>query len=124
MSARFDPLLCQALALELGAVFGRQPLGRLYLDREQRAAILAPRRGQALVMLLHPEAGYLLRREESGPLPTAINLKGLTIGACEAPADERSISIRLEGGAVRKRLVLELQTNQWNLVLVDDENPT
>lgn len=122
MSARFDPLLCQALALELGAVFGRQPLGRLYLDREQRAAILAPRRGQALVMLLHPEAGYLLRREESGPLPTAINLKGLTIGACEAPADERSISIRLEGGAIRKRLVLELQTNQWNLVLVDDES--
>lgn len=124
MSVRFDPLICQALATELGAAFGRQPLGRLYLDRERRAAILAPRRGEALVMLLHPEAGYVLRREEWGPLPTAINLKGLTIGACEAPPDERSISIRLESGTISKRLVLELQTNQWNLVLVDDPTGT
>lgn len=120
MSVRFDPLICRALAAELSTHFGRQPLGRLYLDREQRAAILAPRRGQALVMLLHPGVGYLLRRDEWGPLPTTINLKGLVIGGCEAPPDERWISIRLRSGAVSKRLVLELQTNQWNLILVDD----
>jgi len=124
VSVRYDPLLCRALAAELEAALGRQPLGRLYLDREQRAAILAPRRGPALVMLLHPEAGFLLRREEWGALPTTINLKGLAVGACEAPPDERSISLRLESGTVRKHLVLELQTNQWNLVLVDDASDT
>ena len=119
MSVRFDPLLCRALATELSSVFSRQRLGHLYLDAGRRAAILAPRRGPALVMLLHPEAGFLLRRDEWGPLRTAISLKGLTIGACDAAPDERSISIRLGSATAGKRLVLELQTNQWNLVLVD-----
>jgi predicted ribosome quality control (RQC) complex YloA/Tae2 family protein len=123
VSVRYDPLLCSALVGELTAALSGRPLSRLYLNRETRTAVLAPREGPALVMLLHPTAGHILHRQWSRPqgevaTPAAVALKGLSIADWEAPPDERLISAVLRGGSTEKRLVLELQTNQWNLMLV------
>ncbi len=140
MPLQYDPVLVRRLARELG----ERTLGRrareLRLHRGMRAAELRLEEGPSLLFLLHPEAGFILEAEpgslealalaESGPAGadpraalsevTAVELHGSRVTGAWSPPDERLLVLELEGGGRRGRLVAELLTNQWNLLVAEE----
>lgn len=123
MPVRYDPLLCRSLAREIGERHGDRRLRDLLLDRDRRAATLRLRDGPALLALLHPEAGQLLESTAARGQPAA-DLRGHRLGPVRAPEDERLLVLELPPGGpegTSRRLVLELHTNQWNLLLLREE---
>ncbi len=120
MPVRHDPILTEALAARVGARWGgRRALG-LVLDPQRRRAALRLRDSPALVFLLHPEdGGYLVPRERvfTGP---EFEFRSLRLLEASSPPDERLL--RLDVGRApdrpRFRIVAELHTNQWNLILL------
>ena len=119
---RYDPLLVHHLAKELdGLLRGRACASAPYFAAG-RVAMLPLDRGEALELDLHPRRGWirLVPWEGDGYEADAF-CRGV-----EAPRDERRLTIRLEapdrfrGSALR--LEVELMTNQWNVLLVSDED--
>jgi hypothetical protein len=129
MSVRYDPLLVRALAAEITAGWGGAQVRTLVMDRSRRAASLKFPDRPDLVALLHPEFGYLLAGapegadvggQEGGDART-VQFRRLILGEVMTPADERLLELSLvdSGGRERQRIVLELHTNQWNLLLLE-----
>ncbi len=120
MSVRHDPLLCRALSRELDERHAGRRVRELRLDRDRRLATLRFRSGPGLLFLLHPEVGQILETE--GALgPTRLELGGLRLEAVLAPVDERLLVLELPPAGPEgtpHRLVAELHTNQWNLLLL------
>jgi hypothetical protein len=119
---RYDPLLVHYLARELdGLLRGRACASAPYFAAG-RVAMLPLDRGEALELDLHPRRGWirLVPWEGDGYEADAF-CRGV-----EAPRDERRLTIRIEapdrfrGSALR--LEVELMTNQWNVLLVSDED--
>jgi len=129
MSVRYDPLLVRALAAEIAAGWGGVPVRGLVLDRSRRAANLKFADAVDLVALLHPESGYLLAGAQmrddadtdAGGDAKTVEFRSLFLGGVEAPADERLLELSLvdSRGRERQRIVIELHTNQWNLLLLE-----
>jgi predicted ribosome quality control (RQC) complex YloA/Tae2 family protein len=125
---RYDSLLVRELARELDEALAGSRLFAALLDRARlRFALqVAPaRRDQqrppSLLWQLHPSAGHLTRAQE-GFEGAAVPLRGRPpIRGVHAPADERIIIITLDvddasPAGVARRLIIELITNQWNVV--------
>lgn len=125
MPLRHDPLLAARLAREIEERWKGRKVRSLRTDRDARRALLEVG-DEALLLLLHPQHGYLLagrfeRLARELPAESArIELHGARIAGVSAPADERLLVLDLEAtkqvGA--RRLVAELHTNQWNLILL------
>ena len=116
---RYDPLLVRYLAAELGERLAGKRLAALGLDPARRVAVL-DFGDTALVWDLHPLRGWLWL----GPAPATPEVypfpRDVVVRAVTAPADERALVFELsasQGGVAR--LVVELMTNQWNLLALD-----
>ncbi len=133
MPIRHDPPLVSALAGELGTRWLGSRVDGLRLCSGPRQAWLdfAEPEGEppSAAFLLHPDAGHIIG-SGAGALVTAdrqIPFRRLFLTAVHAPPDERLLVFELAGGRrdvhVNRppvfRLFVELQTNQWNTVLVD-----
>ncbi len=120
MTLRHDPLLARALAAEVGRRWGGDRAASLHLAREPRAAELRFRDGRSLLFLLHPEEGAILSCDPALP-GEGIRFRKLFLGAVRTPPDERILLLPLVDarGRERHRVVVELHTNQWNLLLLD-----
>jgi predicted ribosome quality control (RQC) complex YloA/Tae2 family protein len=128
---RFDPLLVRAVAAELRAALqGRSVQPQPVFDRDL-SCTLALDRGQALRLDLHPRRGWIrilsaesLEGEGAKGRDDDPDLSARVLRV-SAPVDERLLRIDLhEGGRFRggkRSLVIELHTNQWNVLLVDSE---
>jgi predicted ribosome quality control (RQC) complex YloA/Tae2 family protein len=119
---RYDPLLVRALAAELHRTLaGRaaHPLPRF--DSDGSATLLLDR-GDALRLDLHPRRGWI--RIVPRPGGTEALAADAHVVRAAAPPDERLLRIHLHEGnrfrGARRTLVVELHTNQWNALLVDD----
>jgi hypothetical protein len=120
MPVRYDPILTREVAAELRGRLGRRRAEELRLDRDRRLASLCFRSGPGLLFLLHPEAGQLVESDRP-PGETRLGLRGLRVGGVEAPADERLLALDLPPAGPEgtpHRVVVELLTNQWNLLLL------
>jgi predicted ribosome quality control (RQC) complex YloA/Tae2 family protein len=128
---RYDPLLVRAVAAELrAALHGRSVQPQPVFDRDISCA-LALDGGETLRFDLHPRRGWIrlsakVRACESarvGDDAPELSARVLRVGA---PPDERLLRIDLhEGGRFRggkRSLVVELHTNQWNVLLIDSED--
>lgn len=126
---RYDTLLVRELARELDERLRGAWLDAVYFDRPRLRVTLQTRaasrdlpRTPALLWRLHPGAGHLAQappRSGAGRLP----LPSRRIAGVHAPADERLLEFRLEAGdddapGAPDRIVIELQTNQWNAIAV------
>lgn len=117
---RYDPLLVAYLARELDGRLAGRRCRLLPSWDETRAATLPLEGGEALRLDLHPARGWirLVPADE-----TAAAAADAEIVRVSAPPDERWLAIELRGGnrfrPARRRVVVELHTNQWNLVVVD-----
>jgi hypothetical protein len=120
MSIRYDPLLAAALAEEIGERWGHRRITEVVLEPRARALELHFDEGPSLLALLHPEAGYLLARDDRIPAP-GVRFRRLFLGRSWAPEDERSLFLDLVdgGGRIRHQVVFELATNQWNGLITD-----
>lgn len=133
---RYDSLLVHHLAAELDVrLKGRTVLG-LTLRAAARRATLELRR-EALVLELHPRRGWIWMGPRSGHDRTPRTVAGLrrvplrrtVVGVVRAPFDERLVLIDLQprdtgdpgagGGTGIFTLVIELMTNQLNLLALD-----
>ena len=119
MPVRYDPILTEALAARVRARWGgRRALG-LVLDPDRRRAALRLRGAPALVFLLHPERGHVLPRQR---LFTGeeFEFRNLRLVDVSSPPDERLLRLDLGSAPDRPRfrIVAELLTNQWNLLLL------
>jgi predicted ribosome quality control (RQC) complex YloA/Tae2 family protein len=128
---RYDPLLVRAVTAELRAalqgrsvqpqpVFDRDLSCTLALDGgEQLRLDLHPRRGWIRILSANPEGESAKARDDDPDLSARV----LRVGA---PADERLLRIDLQEGnrfrGGKRSLVVELHTNQWNVLLVDSED--
>lgn len=115
----YDPLLVHYLAAELDErLRGRLCAGGLTFTGE-RSAVLPLSDRQALSLDLHPTRGWI----RIVPWDGDEALEGECLGV-SAPADERLLRISLDlpdrfrGGS--RALVVELHTNQWNVLLLDE----
>ena len=120
---RYDPLLCRAFARELAQRHGGRPTRELLLHRERRVATLRFREGPSLLALLHPEAGQVVESTAAHG-EASFALRGLRLGAVSAPEDERLLLLELPPAGPQgtaHRIVLELHTNQWNLLLLRED---
>jgi predicted ribosome quality control (RQC) complex YloA/Tae2 family protein len=115
----YDPLLVHHLARELDEALRGRACAAAPLFASSSSAELALEGGKLLRLDLHPTRGWiriLPSEHEAGELD-AICL-GVT-----APPDERILIIRLRTAdrftIGERELVIELQTNQWNAVLVN-----
>ncbi|MBW3569645.1 MAG: DUF814 domain-containing protein [Gemmatimonadetes bacterium] len=128
---RYDPLLVRAVAAELRAALrGRSVQPQPVFDRDL-SCTLAVEGGQVLRLDLHPRRGWIRlsangRASESakgGDAEPELSARVLRVGA---PPDERLLRIDLQdGGRFRggkRSLVVELHTNQWNVLLIDSED--
>jgi len=119
MPVRYDPILTEALAARLRDRWGGQRALGLVLDRDRRRAALRLRDAPALVFLLHPERGHFLPRER---LFTGeeFEFRSLRLMDVSSPPDERLLRLDLGSSPERPRfrIVAELHTNQWNLLLL------
>jgi len=147
VALQFDPILVRRLATDLSERLAGRRTRALVMDREMRAAELRCASGPSLLFLLHPGAGFLLEapagslerlslaatrgpagggidRVLSRKRPTFIPVPAATRGAW-SPADERLLVLELGSRSGRRRLVAELLTNQWNLLLLEagDQEP-
>jgi predicted ribosome quality control (RQC) complex YloA/Tae2 family protein len=124
----YDSLLVSYLARELDARLAQRRVRDLSLNATARRMVLVLD-NEALVWELRPDRGWLLRAdappvEDPGDaragrvvLPRQARVAGV-----EAPADERALFIDLggKGKGRTRRLVVELMTNQWNVLALDD----
>jgi predicted ribosome quality control (RQC) complex YloA/Tae2 family protein len=127
---RFDPLLVRAVTAELRAALqGRSVQPQPVFDRDISCA-LALEGGLTLRFDLHPRRGWItlasarVRECESAKVEDSdLSARVLRVSA---PVDERLLRIDLhEGGRFRggkRSLVVELHTNQWNVLLIDSED--
>ncbi|HST58465.1 MAG TPA: NFACT RNA binding domain-containing protein [Longimicrobium sp.] len=126
-SIRYDPLLVRALSGELReALQGRQAHPQPVFDAELTCTLPLDR-GQALRLDLHPRRGWIRIVPDDGSANVREDLDlSARIARVSASADERMLRIDLhEGGRFRggrRSLVIELHTNQWNVLLVDAED--
>ena len=126
---RYDPLLVRAVSAELRAALqGRSVQPQPVFDRDISCA-LAVEGGETLRFDLHPRRGWItlgstkVREYESPQDDPDLSARVVRVSA---PADERLLRIDLhEGGRFRggkRSLVVELHTNQWNVLLIDSED--
>ncbi len=125
----YDSLLVHYLARELHERLSRQRLRGLRLDSDARRVILELEEGR-LVWELHPARGWLRTLAGAeGAHDAAEGWSGRRvrtqrrprIRSVSAPPDERIVVIDLDAGGPDRasRLVVELLTNQWNLLALD-----
>ena len=119
---RYDALLVRHLAAELDALFAGQPVHGLDLSpATQRATIDVG--DTRLLWDLHATSGYLGRIPPVLPLEKPVQLPRRARWArARALFDERVLIIELAGDArpgATFRIVIELLTNQWNLLTLD-----
>jgi predicted ribosome quality control (RQC) complex YloA/Tae2 family protein len=117
---RYDSLLVHYLARELQARLAGQPCVAVPVRQDEHTAALPLGRAEALLFELHPRRGWI----RLVPWPTdGEPLADAEIVGAAAPADERCFSLELRGGSrfrpLQRRLVVELHTNHWNLLLLD-----
>lgn len=116
----YDPLLVRHLARELDDWLRDRAVAAAPSYAPDLAVTLAAEGGEALRIDLHPTRGWV-RRIATGA--GALDARCLGV---EAPADERILIVRLlesdRFGAAPRRLVLELHTNQWNALLVSEQD--
>lgn len=128
---RYDPLLVRAVSAELRAALqGRSVQPQPVFDRDISCA-LALEGGLTLRFDLHPRRGWItlgstkVREYESAKGDDDPDLSARVLRV-SAPVDERLLRIDLhEGGRFRggkRSLVVELHTNQWNVLLIDSED--
>jgi predicted ribosome quality control (RQC) complex YloA/Tae2 family protein len=134
---RYDSLLVRYLAAELDAGIRGRVLRALRLDGASRSATLAFRRG-VLVWDLHPASGVVRWLEGERVPPPAPGVavleppRGAKVARVSAPPDERLLHIDLLAAAEPEsprsagaragslaRIVVELLTNQWNVLALD-----
>lgn len=122
MALEYDPILLLALGREIEQRYGGARARRLWVDPDRRRAGIAFDGPPALVFLLHPTRGHLL---SGPPLPRSASgerrpFRNLQVVGVRVPPDERLLLLDLgtPGHDPRLRVVVELHTNQWNLVLL------
>lgn len=122
---RYDSYLVGRLADELDGRLRRRRVEALGLDVSGRRAVVGFG-DEALVLALHPTRGTVTI-EPTPPLPEPVRLGRRTIiAAVEAPPDERILRFALATAARApdrpRRLIVELLTNQMNLVVLGAED--
>ena len=126
-SIRYDPLLVRALSGELRAALqGRQAHPQPVFEADL-SCTLPLDRGQALRLDLHPQRGWIRIVPDDGSASVREDQDlSARLVRVSAPADERLLRLDLhEGGRFRggrRSLIVELHTNQWNVLLVDAED--
>lgn len=124
----YDSLLVFYLARELDSRVAQRRVRDLHLDAAARRLVLVLEDG-ALVWELRPDRGWLLLVDTApvdepgdGPAGRVVLPRQARITGVDAPADERLLFIGLGGrGKGRtRRLVVELMTNQWNVLALND----
>jgi hypothetical protein len=121
---RYDPVLVRALAAELHHLLAGRAAHPVPVFDADRSATLLLEGGEALRLDLHPRRGWI----RSAPRPAGMEDRpaGALVLRVAAPADERLLRIDLQEGnrfrGVRRTLVVELHTNQWNALLVDGDD--
>lgn len=122
MPIRYDAVLTRSLAAELDLLLVRRTIEELHFDTARRFVRLVFEGDEELVWLLHPSAGYLLRSRSRLPIGRRRGRgRGLLpaagrVGAVRAHGDERRLSFELDALS----LVIELHSNQWNALLVEE----
>jgi predicted ribosome quality control (RQC) complex YloA/Tae2 family protein len=121
---RYDPVLVRALARELDERLRGRPASPSLLFAPDLSATLPLDRGEALRWDLHPARGWT----RIVPAPDdADDEPDARITGVSAPPDERVLLVDLVDpssfGSARRRIVVELHTNQWNALVTagDDE---
>jgi hypothetical protein len=119
---RYDPLLVHYLAGELDRELRGRACAAAPVFSAGQTAVLSLQGGRALRLDLHPTRGWIRLLPADG---ADEELDAVCLGV-EAPADERLIRVRLRTAdrfrVGERTLVIELHTNQWNVVLVNDED--
>ncbi|HEV2147909.1 MAG TPA: hypothetical protein VGR37_10945, partial [Longimicrobiaceae bacterium] len=119
---RYDPVLVRALARELDErLRGRAARPSLSFAPDLSAALVLDA-GEALRFDLHPTRGWtriVPAPEDADEEPDA------RVTGVSAPPDERVLFIDLADpasfGSARRRVVVELHTNQWNALVTAGE---
>jgi predicted ribosome quality control (RQC) complex YloA/Tae2 family protein len=121
---RYDPPLVSALADELNARLGGRHCTGLPHSGADRAVEIPFVTEETLRFDLHPARGWVRLVGERGVGATG-SASDWRLTSVASPEDERLLYLDLESGnrfrPLRRRLVVELHTNQWNAVLVEPE---
>jgi len=124
---RYDPILVRYLAAELSERLAGRHLLALRLDSDPRRAVfdfgdlaliweLHPRRGAVRLAAPADAAGGRRRaRFDRDATPYRRRVRVVDV---RAVPDERLLEVRVTGG----RVVVELMTNQWNVLALDEED--
>ena len=122
-SVRYDSLLVRELARELDDALRGRAASALRLDPDARRASLELDAG-ALLLDLHPTRGWILL--DAAPAAPDVRRvhRSSRVRRVSAPPDERVVRIDFDGSTSEARpirsLVVELMTNQLNLLALDD----
>jgi predicted ribosome quality control (RQC) complex YloA/Tae2 family protein len=118
----YDPLLVRYLAEELDRAIGGRACAAAPVFSADFSVVLPLERGRALRLDLHPTRGWT-RMVEHARDATALDSRCTGVSA---PADERILVIGLAApdrfGGADRRLIVELHTNQWNALVVSDDD--
>jgi predicted ribosome quality control (RQC) complex YloA/Tae2 family protein len=118
----YDPLLVRHLAEELDRAIGGRACAAAPLFSADLSVVLPLEGGRALRLDLHPTRGWT-RIVEHAQDATALDSRCTGVSA---PADERILVIGLAApdrfGGADRRLIVELHTNQWNALVVADDD--
>jgi hypothetical protein len=118
---QYDPLLVHYLAGELDALLRGRACASAPAFQSDLSLTLPVEGGAELRADLHPRRGWI-RLLEDHP-SDRVELDGICMGI-SAPPDERILIVSIrETGRFRERdrtLLLELPTNQWNALLLDE----
>lgn len=122
MAMEYDPLLLIALRREIVAGYGGVRVTGVWLEPEGRRAGIEFEGRPALHLLLHPTRGHVLA-DAGLRRPAAADresFRNVALSEARVPPDERLLELDLgtPGYDPRWRVVLELLTNQWNLLLL------
>jgi hypothetical protein len=125
---RYDALLVHYLAQELAGRLRARRLRGVRLDSDAHRFTLELD-GERLVWELHPTRGWIRRVEDTaaGALPAAVEGWGgrrvptqrrPRVRRIASPPDERWLEIEIDAGGPERasRFVVELMTNQWNVL--------
>lgn len=124
----YDSLLVSYLARELDARLAQRRIRGLHLSPGARRMILVLE-DEALIWELRPDRGWLIRADGAPVEDPAAARAGRVVlprqarvAGVEAPADERVLFMGLggKGKGRTRRLVVELMTNQWNVLALDE----
>lgn len=121
---RYDPPLVSALADELTSrLVGRPCGGAPFRNADLAVEIVFPPH-ETLRFDLHPARGWIRLLEERGT-HAAESGSAWRLTSVTAPEDERLLYFRFESGnrfrPLRRTIVTELHTNQWNAILIEPE---